>query len=152
MVIDGKGQALFGRDKALNLGVLQIVRSASNAINTDNRSVFNKYLLCFKWVRELKSCQLEIPIDPDVEPVIQPVKRIPFILRDKLDNTLDELLDLNIIERVEEPCSWVSPVLCDQRHSGNDNRLCVDMRQANTAVKRVRHYIPTIDELLHEMN
>lgn len=43
VVIDGKGQALLGRDTALQLGVLQIVRSVSNAVNADNRSVFDKY-------------------------------------------------------------------------------------------------------------
>ncbi|XP_065941320.1 uncharacterized protein [Magallana gigas] len=136
VVIDGKGQALLGRDTALQLGVLQIVRSVSNAVNADNRSVFDKYPQCFNGVGKLKSFQLEIPIDPDVEPVIQPMRRIPYSLRDKLANKLDELLDLDIIERVEEPCSWVSPVVCVPKRSGDDIRLCVDMRQANTAVKR----------------
>lgn len=46
----------------------------------------------------------------------------------------------------------MSPVVRVPKHSGDDIRLCVDMHQANTAVKRVRHPIPTIDELLHEMN
>nr|XP_022336145.1 uncharacterized protein LOC111132611 [Crassostrea virginica] len=152
VVLDGKGQALLGRDTALRLGVLQIVSSVSEAVNTDNRTVFDKYPDCFEGVGKLKSFQLEIPIDPDVDPVIQPMRRIPYSLRDKLSKKLDELLDLDIIERVEEPSSWVSPVVCVPKHSGEDIRLCVDMRQANTAVRRVRHPIPTIDELLHEMN
>ena len=152
VVLDGKGQALLGRDTALRMGVLQIVSSVSEAVNTDNRTVFDKYPDCFKGVGKLKSFQLEIPIDPDVDPVIQPMRRIPYSLRDKLSKKLDELLDLDIIERVEEPSSWVSPVVCVPKHSGEDIRLCVDMRQANTAVRRVRHPIPTIDELLHEMN
>ncbi|XP_061195212.1 uncharacterized protein K02A2.6-like [Saccostrea echinata] len=152
VVIEGKGQALLGRDTAVQLGVLQIVSSISEAVNTDNRTVFEKYPKCFKGVGKLKSFQLEIPIDPDVEPVIQPMRRIPYSLRDKLDKKLDELLDLDIIERVDEPCSWVSPVVCVPKHLGDDIRLCVDMRQANTAVQRVRHPIPTIDEILHEMN
>ncbi|XP_078309584.1 uncharacterized protein LOC144617972 [Crassostrea virginica] len=152
VVLDGKGQALLFRDTALRLGVLQIVSSVSEAVNTDNRTVFDKYPDCFEGVGKLKSFQLEIPIDPDVDPVIQPMRRIPYSLRDKLSKKLDELLDLDIIERVEEPNSWVSPVVCVPKHSGEDIRLCVDMRQANTAVRRVRHLIPTIDELLHEMN
>jgi hypothetical protein len=103
-------------------------------------------------VEKLKSFQLEIPIDPEVKPVIQPLRRIPFNLRDKVEKTLNELLDLDIIERVEEPSSWVSPVVCVPKRPGVDIRLCVDMRVVNTSVKRVRHPIPTIDELLQDMN
>ena len=32
------------------------------------------------------------------------------------------------------------------------HRLCVDMVQPNKAIKRVRHVIPTIEELRHEFN
>ena len=103
-------------------------------------------------VEKLKSFQLEIPIDPEVKPVIQPLRRIPFNLRDKVEKTLNELLDLDIIERVKEASSWVSPVVCVPKRSGVDIRLCVDMRVVNTSVKRVRHPIPTIDELLQDMN
>jgi len=69
-----------------------------------------------------------------------------------VEKKLNELLDLDIIERVEEPSSWVSPVVCVPKRSGADIRLCVDMRVGNTSVKRVRHPIPTIDELLQDMN
>ncbi|XP_062616425.1 uncharacterized protein K02A2.6-like [Saccostrea cucullata] len=147
-VIEGEGQALLGRDTAVQLGMLQIVSSVSEAVNLDNRTVFEKYPNGFKGVGKLKSFQLEIPINPDVEPVIQPMRRIPYSLRDKLDRKLDELLDLDIIERVDKPCAWVSPVVCVPKHSGDDIRLCVDMRQANTSPSPYS----SIDEILHEMN
>ncbi|XP_048729723.2 uncharacterized protein K02A2.6-like [Ostrea edulis] len=153
VVIDGKGQALLGRETALKLSVLKLVHHVTEgAVCTPNETIFEKYPECFTGVGKLKSFQLEIPIDPDVEPVIQPMRRTPFNLRDKLEKKLNELLDLDIIERVEEPSSWVSPVVCVPKRSSDDIRLCVDMRLANTGVKRIRHPIPTIDELLQEMN
>ena len=79
------------------------------------------------------------------------MRRVPFNLREKLGNKLDELEKLDIIEKVNEPSKWISPVVVVPK-PGGDIRLCVDMRQPNEAVKRVRHFIPTIDELLQDMN
>jgi len=44
----------------------------------------------------------------------------------------------------------VSPVVVVPKGTGV--RLCVDMRQANDAIIRERHPIPTIDEVLQELN
>ena len=33
-----------------------------------------------------------------------------------------------------------------------DIRICVDMRRANEAIERERHLIPTIEEVLHDLN
>ena len=72
-------------------------------------------------------------------------------MRDKLTTKLDELVELDIIEKVSGPSSWVSPVVVVPKPSG-DIRLCVDMRQAHMAVKRERFPIPTIDEVLQDLN
>ena len=94
---------------------------------------------------------MKIPIDSEVQPVIQPVRRVPYHLREKLGNKLDELESLDIIEKVNGPTEWLSPVVCVPK--GNDDiRLCVDMRVANRAVKRERYPIPTVDEVLQELN
>ena len=113
--------------------------------------ILKKYSQCFEGFGKLKDFQLKIPIDKDVEPVIQEVRRVPFNLREKLSNKLDELEKLDVIEKVNEPSEWISPVVVVLKPNG-DIRLCVDMRQANQAVKRVHHPTPTIDELLQDMN
>ena len=81
----------------------------------------------------------------------QPIRKVPYHLRDKLSTKLDELVELDIIEKVSGPSSWVSPVVVVPKPSG-DIRLCVDMRQAHMAVKRERFPIPTIDEVLQDLN
>ena len=61
------------------------------------------------------------------------------------------LKKVDIIERVNEPSRFVSPAAVVPKPGGHI-RLCVDMRQANQSVKRVRHFIPTIDKLYQDMN
>lgn len=77
--------------------------------------------------------------------------RVPYSMRQKVSDKLDELESLDIIEKVQNPTSWVSPVIVVPKPNG-DIRLCVDMRQANNAIIRERHPIPTVDEVLYNMN
>ena len=112
---------------------------------------FEKFPGCCEGIGKMKDFQLIVPIDPKVQPVAQPIRKVPYHLRDKLSTKLDELVELDIIEKVSGPSSWVSPVVVVPKPSG-DIRLCVDMRQANMAVKRERVPIPTIDEVLQDLN
>ena len=64
---------------------------------------------------------------------------------------MKKLVELDIIEKVSGPSTWVSPVVVVPKATG-DIHLCVDMRQANMAVKREWYPIPTIDEVLQDLN
>ena len=65
---------------------------------------------------------------------------------------LDELLKEDIIEEVPSgPTEWVSPLVVVLKPDG-DIRVCVDMRRANEAIEKERHPIPTIKEVLHDLN
>ena len=86
-----------------------------------------------------------------LEPVIQPIRRIPYHLREKLDRKLNELVDLDIIEPVDGPSQWISPVVLIPKKNG-DIRICVDMRRANQAFTRERYPIPTVDEVIQDLN
>jgi hypothetical protein len=43
-------------------------------------------------------------------PVTQPHRRIPFHLRKKVEDELKRLEKLDIIEKVDGPTPWVSPI------------------------------------------
>ena len=107
---------------------------------------------CCKGVGKLKNFQLQLHVDENVKPVVQPLRRLPFALRDKVGQKLRELEDGDIIERVEGPTPWVSPLVVIPKNNDTDVRICEDMRQANKAIVRERHPIPTIDEVLLDLN
>ena len=156
VVIESEGHALLGRETAIALGVLQLepqINSLQLSTDGENRgpNILDKFPGCCEGIGKLKDFQLKIPIDAEVQPVAQPIRRVPYHLRDKLTNKLKELVELDIIEKVSGPSTWVSPVVVVPKPTG-DRRLCVDMRQANMAVKRERYPIPTIDEGLQDLN
>ena len=81
---------------------------------------FEKFPGCCEGIGKVKDFQ--------VQPVAQPIRKVPYHLRDKLSTKLDELVELDIIEKVSGPSSWVSPVVVVPKPSG-DICLCVDMRK-----------------------
>ena len=106
----------------------------------------------FTGVGKLKDYQLQLYVNKDVKPVVQPVRRLPFGLREKVNKKLDELLNEDMIEKVPSgPTEWVSPLVVVPKPDG-DIRICVDMRRANEAIESERHPITTIEEVLHDLN
>ena len=100
----------------------------------------------------LSCCQLKLPINREVIPSPQKPRRIPYPLKDKVQTKIDELLNLDIFEKVSGPTTWVSPAVIAPEPNKDDVYICVDMRHANEAIQREKLPIPTVDEVPEEMN
>ena len=94
-------------------------------------------------LREKKDYRLKLHVDPEVTPVAQKPRRVRFPLREKVAAKVEDLIAKDIVERVDGPTSWVSPVVVAPKSEG-DIRLCVDMRKPNQAIICKRIPIPTV--------
>ncbi|PFX13169.1 Retrovirus-related Pol polyprotein from transposon 17.6 [Stylophora pistillata] len=110
-----------------------------------------KYPTVFVGVGGLKDYKLKVHVDSKVTPAAQKPRRVPFARREKVTAKVEDLIAKDIVERVNRLTSWVSPVVIAPKESG-DIRLCVDMRKANAAIIRERIPIPTVDEVLENLN
>lgn len=135
-VIDGGSQPLLGKDTAKRLGVLKVGLSVNNIVPAGNRP-FPK----------MKNVQLSIPINRNVTPIAQRVRRPPIALLSRIEEKLNQLLVADIIEPVSGAAPWVSPLVTIVKDNG-DLRLCVDMRRANQAIMREHHMMPTFESFL----
>ena len=72
-------------------------------------------------------------------------------MRSQIEKKLDELEKLDVIGKAEGPTPWISSVVVIP-NSNDEIRLCVEMRQANSAIVREGHPIPTVEEVLQEFN
>ncbi len=153
VVFKGKGVPLLGRDTAEKLNLLRVGPEVVNQISSnENKDIISRYKDIFSGVGQLKGIELKLHIDENVKPVAQPLRRIAYGLREKVEKKLNELLEQDIIEEVKEtPSKWISPLVVVNKPDG-DIRMCVDMRRANTAIIRERHPIPTVDDVLFDMN
>ena len=145
---------------SLHLNAVQITKSSQTPPTLTSikengvQRVVQKYPNVFCGLGKLRRHQtVELLVDKDVKPVTQRQRRIPFHLRAKVDAELSRLRDEDIIERVPdtEATESISPIVIMPKKDDNI-RLCIDMRAANTAIKRIRHPIPTVHDISHELN
>ena len=104
-VVERPGKTLLGKDTAEKLYVLRdgppstpqayTITSEGNA-----NDVLKNFADIFSGIGKLKDFQLKLHVNKSVKPVAQPVRRLPFGLRDKVDKKLDELLEADIIEEI----------------------------------------------------
>ncbi len=154
-VVQGNHGSLFSHTTALELGLIHVVYSAD--ILQPTLSVTDQLMLKYqnitKGIGKLKNIQIKLHIDDIVKPVIQTHRRIPFHIRKKVEKELQLLEDQGIIEKVEGPTPWVSPIVAMPKPKNPEKiRICVDMRLPNQAVCRERHISPTVDDIIHDLN
>lgn len=153
-VVKGENGNLLSYHTAKKLGL--IVVSINTATVTernkdDPESLKEEFKSLFGGIGKVPNKQVKLHIDPDVTPRQQPHRRIPFHVRDDVEKELERLEKLDIIEKVEGPTPWISPIVVVPKKSG-EVRICVDMREANQAIKREKHLMPTIDDLVADLN
>lgn len=91
--------------------------------------------------------QVKFEIKDDVIPCKTPYFRIPIGLESIVDKKLDELEQMEIIEKVHEHSEWISPMIVVPKGQ-NDVRLVLDMRRPNLSIKRIHHTVPVLEDFL----
>ena len=154
LVTAGSHGSLLSWNTSVKLNLLQAgnITDVINNVNIDDNNILDLYPELFNGVGTLKGVKIKLHIDPTVTPVAQKFRRAPFHLRKDIEAQIEKDKALGIIEKSEGPTPWVSPVVCVPKQKTGKIRVCVDMRQANKAIKRERHATPTLDELMSDLS
>ena len=153
-VVKGNMGNLLSYDTAQKLGSITISVNTTTVTDVNKKSpesLQEEFECLFGGIGRLRNKIVELHVDPDIAHRQQPHRRIPFHVRGDVEKELERLERLDIIERVEGPTPWISPIVFVPKKSG-EVRICVDMREANKAVKREKHLMPTIDDLIADLN
>ena len=153
-VVKGNTGNLLSYTTAQKLGLIRISINTTTVTDGNKKSpefLQEEFKSLFGGVGKVPNKVVKLHIDPDVIPRQQPHRRIPFHVRDDVEKELERLERLDIIEKVDGPTPWISPIVVVPKKSG-EVRICIDMREANKAIKREKHLVPTIDDLIADLN
>lgn len=146
-VVKGSSGNLLGYDTAQRLELLKIV----NQVGTDKTSpqylASGEFENLFGGIGKVRGKVVKPHIDPGLQPKQQPHHRIPFHVRQDVEKGVGGTTELTHYRKGDRP----NPIVVVPKSSG-EVRLCVDMRKANKAVKREKHLMPTIDDLVADLN
>ena len=145
---------------SLNVNTIPVSNTLNNQLpnlahvpDLDVKEITRQHQTVFHGIGKLKDTQITLSIGKEVKPIAQQTHRIPFHVRDKVEIELQQLEKQDIIEKAPdtEHKDWVSLIVVVPKKDGRI-RVCVDMRTANTAIKRVRHPMRTVKDISMELN
>ena len=76
---------------------------------------------------------------------------VPIPLREKVHMELTRMEKMGVISRINEPTPWCSRMVVFPKSNGSV-RICVDLKALNDSVVREIHPIPSVDEVLAQLN
>ena len=128
-----------------------------NTINTNTATndltkqcYIQKYPEVFNAVGILKDYEVTLHLDPDIKPVAEMPRTIPFHLQKHFSNEIKQMEKHGIIELHTGPTPWISNVVFALKDNGNI-RVTVNMRQVNKAIKNTNLPIPKVEDIKVKM-
>jgi transposase InsO family protein len=145
-VIEGLKNNLLGLPAITALGLISRLHSITNIkseIGEKYPSVFTG-LGCFKEEYQIKLKEGATP-----HCLFTP-RHVPLPLRDKVREELENMEQMKIISKVDEPTSWCAGMVVVPKKQGS-LRICVDLKPLNENVLREIHPLPKVEDLLAQL-
>ena len=156
-VVSGSEKCLLGFKTASELGLVKILSNVEKSLESSKQEIDLEYLK-EKYPRvfsgklgNLKDFEIRLDIDKSVQPVYRKHDRIPFHLRGKLEEIIQKGLADGVFEEAKGPTSWLLPAMLVPKSEGR-LRFVIDASPANRAIKRTRYVLPTIEDLITDVN
>ncbi|CAB4033209.1 Hypothetical predicted protein, partial [Paramuricea clavata] len=102
-VVQGSGGSLLSWKTSQELGLLKAVHNVNDNSSPTTEKLIKEYDELFHGLGKLKGYQIKLHIDESVPPVAQPHRRVPFHVRQQLEEQLKRDEELGVIERIEGP-------------------------------------------------
>ena len=126
-ILKGAHGSILSYITAKDLGLVNINLNHITTLSdtTAMESLTKEYSTVFQGIGKLKNYEVKLHVNTSAQPVAQSACRIPFHLQKKVSVKLKKLETQGIIEKVEGPIPWISPLVVIPKRNG-EVRLCID--------------------------
>lgn len=147
-VITGDYSAIIGKHDCVNLNM--ITRNIKELKTEED--FLEEYKEVFEGNGHLPG-DYRINLDASIPQVINPPRKVPFALEDKLKTELNRMEKEGILKKVpnNEPTDWVHSLVTVTKPNG-EVRICIDPKNLNRAIKREHHPLCTLEEIASKVH
>ena len=151
-IIDEEAPSPLGRKTCLELGLIERIMTMNQSdCGNNGDDILNQYPDLFTGLGCIKSSagSHHIEVDPNINPVVHPPRKVPAALRLRIQKELQRMEDLGVIEKQSEPTSSVNSIVTVIKP--HKLRICIDPRDLNHAIRRENHPLPTVEEVVSRL-
>ena len=135
---------LLGRPAIESLDILARVGTMVGSVS---QSVIKNFSHLFRGLGKLDG-EYTIHLKEEARPFsLSTPRRVPTPLMKPVKQELDRMVKLGVISQVTEPTEWCARMVLVVKRNGSV-RVCVDLTHLNQSVKRERHQLPSIEQVL----
>lgn len=128
-VVETESPLILGLKSCLEFSLIQFVHPVQHTIVAplDRSMILTEYYDVFQGIGLFKT-ECNIVLDPSVSPVVNPPRRVPIALRDRLKAELDRMESLGVIAKVTKPTPWLVRSLSPKNRKRNNYEYVLTLR------------------------
>ncbi|XP_062600865.1 uncharacterized protein K02A2.6-like [Saccostrea cucullata] len=150
-VVQTHSHPILGLRACLDLGIVHLTYSIDKVMPFSKSHVLSQYSDVFHGIG-LFAGECTFQVDPNVRPVVNPPRKVPVALRDKLKVELERMESAQIITKVTEPTEWVNSLVVTTKPASGKLRVCLDPMELNKAIMRPHYPMRTLDDILPQVS
>lgn len=145
-MVDGKTKPILGLIDSQYLGYVNNIEIFNNK---EKEKFINKNIDVFTEMGSFPD-EITVKLNNEARPQIYPARRVPYAIKNKLKEALNDLVRLGIIEEVNEPCEWVSNIVIVEKND-KSLRICLDPSELNKYIIKEVYQISSLEEIKIEL-
>ena len=145
-VVKGLQTPLAGRPTIQKLELVKRIQE----VTLDEEYITAEYPELFSGLGRIKG-SYRIELEESAKPYsVSTPRRVPIPLLPKVKEELERMETLGVISKIDEPTDWCAGMVVVPK-PGNGVRICIDLTRLNRYVKRERHILLSVDQVLAQI-
>ena len=161
-IIDDNCEPVLSGPKAEQLGIITFQKKPEvfkpiNMIHGECKKaavqdILKEYPSAFTGIGKMKDYAVKLHVNNDVKPVVAHQRPIPYHLKQRVNDVIDEMVKNDIIEEhpVGQSSPWISNVAIAPKADG-EIRLTLDSKKVNAAIHSSNLPIPRQEDIKAKM-